>query len=128
VTKVRLAPPTAPKAPVGRVASVTPKAPAVPKVPVAPVARVASVAQVAKTAQVAVPAAPVALKAPVGASDLTADLLSKGLIKDPKNFSYKLNSDELVIDGETQPEVIQKRYRKYLKHWGQTINCTVKTD
>lgn len=114
--------PKAPKVPSGVTAP--------PKAPVPPVARVASVAQVAKTAQVAVtaPVAPVAPKAPVAANDLTADLLSKGLIRDPKNFSYKLNSDELVIDGETQPEAIQKKYRKYLKHWGQTINCTVKTD
>lgn len=107
-----------------------PKAPAAkPVAPVPPVAKVAAVAPVAKVAQVAAPIAP---KAPVPpkapADDLTKDLVSKGLIRDKRNFSYTLNGDELIIDGVTQPDAIQKKYRKYLKHAGQTINCTVQTD
>lgn len=116
--------PPAPKVPSGVTAP--------PKVPVPPVARVAGGAPVAPVAKVALapaaPKAPVPPKAPSTADDLTNDLVSKGLIKDKKNFSYTLNSDELIIDGVTQPEAIQKRYRKYLKHQGQTISSTVQTD
>lgn len=62
-------------------------------------------------------------------NDMTSDLIADGLIKDKKNLSYKLNIDELVIDGVTQPDVIHRKYmRKYLKTAKQKITVSVSTD
>lgn len=62
-------------------------------------------------------------------NDMTSDLIAEGLIRDKKNFTYKLNIDELEIDGEVQSEALHRKYvRKYLKDRNQRIQTRVKTD
>jgi bla regulator protein BlaR1 len=62
-------------------------------------------------------------------SNMTNDLVAEGLIRNKGNFKYKLNKDELVIDGEEQSAEVHRRYvKKYLKSPNQTITTTVNTD
>jgi bla regulator protein BlaR1 len=62
-------------------------------------------------------------------NNMTNDLVAEGLIKNKANFKYKLNKDELIIDGKEQSAEVQRRYmKKYLKSPNQTITTTVKTD
>ncbi len=62
-------------------------------------------------------------------NDMTKDLLADGLIEDKKNFSYQLDIDELILDGEKQPDAIHRKYRsKYLKTAKQKITVSVSTD
>ncbi len=71
----------------------------------------------------------VAIQRAQGKNDMTKDLIAEGLIKDKKNFSYQLNIDELILDGEKQPDAIHRKYRsKYLKTAKQKITVSVSTD
>ena len=60
--------------------------------------------------------------------DMTDELRKDGLIKDPKNFEYKLNEEGLIIDGVRQPENVHRKYMKFLKNKKGTITTTVSTD
>jgi bla regulator protein BlaR1 len=62
-------------------------------------------------------------------NNMTNDLIAEGLIRNKGNFKYKLNREELVIDGEQQSAEVHRRYmRKYLKSPNQTITTSVNTD
>lgn len=64
-----------------------------------------------------------------GKNDMTEDLIADGLIKDKTNLSYQLDIDELVVDGEKQPDAIHRKYlRKYLKTVKQKISVSVSTN
>ncbi|SEI99836.1 BlaR1 peptidase M56 [Dyadobacter koreensis] len=58
--------------------------------------------------------------------ELIDDLIKEGVIKDENNLSYKLNSDELVVNGVKQaPAVHQKFKHRYVKEAGwETIYNT----
>ncbi len=61
--------------------------------------------------------------------DMTTDLRNEGLLKDTKNFKYKLNGESLIIDGVTQPEQIHQKYlNKYLKNRSGTITTSVSSN
>ncbi|TCD00058.1 M56 family metallopeptidase [Pedobacter psychroterrae] len=107
--------PKAPQAPKAPNAPTPPKAPRAPRVPSAPNAPNFPSA----------PAAPSAPKAP----DMTADLVKDGLLKDTKNFTYKMNTEELTINGVKQSDAVHKKYMgKYMKNKRGTISTTVNTD
>lgn len=60
---------------------------------------------------------------------LTNELMAEGLIRNKKNFSYKLSKDGLVVDGQEQSGVLYRKYaKKYLKTANQTITTSVSTD
>ena len=89
----------------------------------------AGTATTAKLRPVA-PSAPIAAVAKAGQpNDMTQDLIADGLIKNKKNLSYDLTVDELIVDGEKQPDVIHRKYmRKYLKHAKQHLSVSVSTN
>ncbi|MGY4386384.1 bla regulator protein BlaR1 [Pedobacter sp. UYP24] len=61
--------------------------------------------------------------------DMTTDLRNEVLLKDTKNFKYKLNGESLIIDGVEQPEHIHQKYlNKYLKNRNGTITTSVSSD
>lgn len=98
-----------------------PKAPKAPKAPQAPKAPTPPIAPNPPSA----PTPPIAPKAP----DMTADLVKDGLLKDTKNFTYRMNGEELSINGVKQSDAVHKRYmEKYLKNKRGTITTTVNTD
>ncbi len=106
---------------------VAPKAPQAPKAPNAPTLPKAPRAPKAPNAPnfPSVPAAPSAPKAP----EMTAELVKDGLLKDTKNFTYKMNAEELTINGVKQSDAVHKKYvGKYLKNKRGTITTTVNTD
>lgn len=64
-----------------------------------------------------------------GKNDMTKDLIADKLIEDEKNFSYQLNIDELLVNGEKQPDAIHRKYRsKYLKTAKQNLTVRVSTN
>ncbi|WP_247233011.1 M56 family metallopeptidase [Telluribacter sp. SYSU D00476] len=47
------------------------------------------------------------------------DLIQEGVIQSKKDLSYRLNQDELVVNGKKQPEALHQKMRaKYLKELG----------
>jgi len=60
---------------------------------------------------------------------MTQELRNDGLLQNSANFQYKLNKDELIIDGVRQRDAIHQKYaKKYLKNRKGTITTTVSTD
>ncbi|WP_084498313.1 M56 family metallopeptidase [Pedobacter sp. V48] len=103
----------------------------VPPVPVAPIAPIYR--------KTYVPAQPVAPKVRIGdrvviqdqaePKDMTKELQNDGLLQQINNFKYKLDADELIINGRKQSDAVHQKYmKKYLKNRKGTITTTVNTD
>jgi len=103
----------------------------VPPVPVAPIAPVYR--------KPYIPAKPVAPKVRIGdgvviqdraePKDMTKELQNDGLLQQTNNFKYKLDADELIINGRKQSDAVHQKYmKKYLKNRKGTITTTVNTD
>jgi bla regulator protein BlaR1 len=60
------------------------------------------------------------------AERMTGDLVKDGIVKNGANFMYKLSGEELIVNGDRQPEAIHRKYRnRYLTSAKQTITVTV---
>jgi len=54
------------------------------------------------------------------------ELIKDGLISDTKNMSYKLNKNELTVNGTAQSDAVRQKYvKKFLKSPNQTIETRV---
>ncbi|MDQ6479899.1 M56 family metallopeptidase [Dyadobacter sp. LHD-138] len=63
-------------------------------------------------------------------AELTNDLMKEGVLKDKTVYSYKLNSDELIVNGVKQPDALhQKMKAKYVKGpgWETVYNVNGRT-
>jgi bla regulator protein BlaR1 len=81
------------------------------------------------------PKPPVSLRAPLppaapSATDLmTKELLKDGIVRQISNLTYKLNKDELIVNGERQPDSVHRKYRiKYLTNYSQNITVRVNSN
>ncbi|HWW42095.1 M56 family metallopeptidase [Pedobacter sp.] len=74
--------------------------------------------------------APNGSKSSSTSQQITQSLLKDGLINQAKNFSYKLNKDELEINGVTQPEAVHRKYvNRFLKdNLNRKIETTVSSN
>jgi len=119
--------PPAPKMPKMGAIPAAPAMPAVPAIPAVP-------------AMPAVPAIPVVPPAPKmpnlppappaphmnQAEAIKNELIKDGLISDTKNMSYKLNKNELTVNGTAQSGTMRQKYvKKFLKSPNQTIETRV---
>ena len=119
--------PPAPKMPKMGAIPAAPAMPAVPAIPAVP-------------AMPAVPAIPVVPPAPKmpnlppappapqmnQAEAIKNELIKDGLISDTKNMSYKLNKNELTVNGTAQSDAVRQKYvKKFLKSPNQTIETRV---
>ena len=104
-----------------------PAAPAMPAVPAIP-------AMPAMPAMPAVPPAPKMPNLPPAppaphmnqAEAIKNELIKDGLISDTKNMSYKLNKNELTVNGTAQSDAVRQKYvKKFLKSPNQTIETRV---
>lgn len=60
---------------------------------------------------------------------MTNELIGEGLIRNKGNFSYSLNKEALIINGQEQSGALHKKYaKKYLKTANQTITTSVSSD
>ncbi|WP_448634381.1 hypothetical protein [Pedobacter panaciterrae] len=102
-----------------------------------PQCRVAPIAPVYRKPYI--PAKPVAPKVRIGdrlviqdraePKDMTKELQNDGLLQQTNNFKYKLDADELIINGRKQSDAVHQKYmKKYLKNRKGTITTTVNTD
>lgn len=94
-----------------------PKEPVQPKVAerakVAPVAKAAQSAQVASSAQTGKPKTYTSDKDKT--KDMINDLVNDGLIKSKDNLSFKISTEEFIVNGKKQPDAIYQKYRaKYV--------------
>ncbi|SKB81982.1 M56 family metallopeptidase [Daejeonella lutea] len=56
---------------------------------------------------------------------ITKELITEGLVKDPKKFSYRINNNELIVDGIKQSSEIRDQIlSKMLKRKDHTIDFT----
>lgn len=63
-------------------------------------------------------------------TELTNDLIKEGVLKDKTVYSYKLNNDELIVNGVKQPDALhQKMKAKYVKGpgWETVYNVNGRT-
>jgi bla regulator protein BlaR1 len=81
------------------------------------------------------PRPPVSLRAPAppaapSATDvMTKELLKDGIVRQISNLTYKLNKEELIVNGKRQPDAVHKKYRgKYLANDGQNITVRVNSN
>lgn len=63
-------------------------------------------------------------------TEITNDLIKEGALKDKTGYSYKLNNDELIVNGVKQPDALyQKMKAKYVKGpgWETVFNVNGRT-
>lgn len=63
-------------------------------------------------------------------TEITDDLIKEGALKDKTGYSYKLNNDELIVNGVKQPDALhQKMKAKYVKGpgWETVFNVNGRT-
>jgi len=102
--------------------------PPVPAAPIAPVYRKPYVPARAGTPKVSA-GDRVVIQDLTEPKDMTKELQNDGLLQQTDNFKYKLDADELIINGRKQSDAVHQRYmKKYLKNRKGTITTTVNTD